>query len=226
MSENSPQNTDLEKFAKDNNIFIIPFFIIWGLAAFFVLSTPEKEEMILFFATHRTEFLNHFFAFCTYIGEGYVYAIATIIFLFIRYSKALAINVNVVLVLSTAGILKEYFKHERPFRYFNDLLHRPDLPNYVEGVELHNGWTTSFPSGHTISGFAFYTLLAFFIPNKFLKFICLVAACLVGLSRIYLVQHFLKDVASGMITGFFIALFAYWIHETYLRDRFSGNLKI
>lgn len=225
MNEKLQQTSKLDQFFQDNKIYIVPFFLIWGIAAFRVLSTPEKEELILFFAAHRTDFLNHFFVFCTHIGEGYVYAVATIAFLFIRYSKALAININVIFVLGVAGILKEFFQHERPVRYFNDLLHQPDLPNYVQGVALHDGWTTSFPSGHTISGFAFYTLLAFFIQNKYLKVFCLVLAMLVGISRMYLVQHFLKDVTSGMLTGFLVAVVVYWLHERFA-ERLPGKLTL
>jgi membrane-associated phospholipid phosphatase len=142
-----------------------------------------------------------------------VYVFATIMLLFSGYSRSFAIGVNAVFVLVISQCLKIFFAHERPVRYFSNLLEEPDLPNYVPNVHLLNGWTTSFPSGHTTSAFAFYSLLAFFIPNKWIKMLCLVCAALVGISRMYLVQHFLKDVTTGMLTGFLIALVVYWMHE-------------
>jgi membrane-associated phospholipid phosphatase len=156
--------------------------------------------------------LDTFFLFCTHIGEGHVYLIATIVLLFIGYSKSLAISINAVLVLLISHSLKSFFKHERPKRYYDNLLGEPELPNYIPNVEILDGWETSFPSGHTTSAFAFYTLIAFFIPNKWAKLFCLLLATLVGLSRVYLVQHFLKDITTGMLTGFLIALVVYWGH--------------
>ena len=202
-------------FVSENRGYIIGFLLLWSFACLLLFAVVEKGDVILFFADNRTEFRNFFFVFWTYFGEGYVYVIAVIALLFVAYSKCLAIAVNAVLVLGFSGGLKQLFEHERPVRYFNDLLKQPDLPNYIPDVVLHDGWTTSFPSGHTTSAFAFYTLLALFIPNKGLKLLCLALAVLVAVSRMYLVQHFLKDVTSGMLVGFLIALFVYWLHEKY-----------
>jgi len=215
----------LDSFVKENRGYLVSFLLLWSAACYLLFGVVEKGETILFFSGNRTEFRNYFFTFCTYIGEGYVYVIATIVLIFVSYSKSLFISVNAIVVLAVSQVLKRYFEHERPLRYFNDLLATPDVPNYVPDVALHDGWTTSFPSGHTTSAFAFYTLLAFFIPNKFIKICCLVLAALVGLSRMYLVQHFLKDVTSGMLTGFLIALFVYWLHDRFAH-KFPGKLEL
>jgi len=203
----------IDSFVVENRIYIATFLILWGLACYFLMGVFNKGDMILLFAENRSAFKNTFFLYCTYIGEGYVYLLATIFLLFSGYSRSLAICLNAVLVLLVSQALKIFFAHERPVRYFDDLLEQPDLPNYVPNVDLLDGWTTSFPSGHTTSAFAFYSLLAFFIPNKWLKMLCLLLAALVGISRMYLVQHFLKDVTTGMLTGFLIALVVYWLHE-------------
>jgi membrane-associated phospholipid phosphatase len=224
VEEKHSNQAKLDDFVKENRGYMGSFLLLWSIACYLLFAVVEKGEIILFFADNRTESRNHFFTFCTYIGEGYVYVIATVFLLFISYSKSLFISVNAVVVLGVSGILKRYFEHERPCRYFNDLLEHSDLPNYVPDIVLLDGWTTSFPSGHTTSAFAFYTLLAFFIPNKLLKFCCLVLAALVGLSRMYLVQHFLKDVTSGMLTGFLIALFVYWLHDRFAH-KWPGKLE-
>ena len=200
---------------RDNYGYITGFFLLWSIACLLLFGVLEKGDVILFFAENRTDFQNFIFVFWTYCGEGYVYVIAAVVFLFFSYSKSFAIILNALLVLVVSGVMKDYFEHERPVRYFNDLLKQPELPNYIPSVVLHDGWTTSFPSGHTISAFAFYTLLAFFIPNRLLKFICLALAFLVAISRMYLVQHFLKDVTAGMLIGFLIAILVYSLHEKY-----------
>lgn len=212
--ENRYLQAKMDDFIAENRWYIAGFLLLWGIACYLLFGVVDKGDVILFFANNRTDALNSFFLFCTYIGEGYVYLIATVVLLFIGYSRSLAIFVNAVLVLLISQGLKGFFEHERPKRYFDNLLGEPDLPNYIPDVELLDGWTTSFPSGHTTSAFAFYTLLAFFIPNKWAKMFCLLLAALVGLSRMYLVQHFLKDITTGMLTGFLIALVVYWGHAT------------
>ena len=216
----------IDDFVTENRMYIATFLILWGVACYFLMGVFNKGDMILFFAENRTEFKNTFFLYCTYIGEGYVYILATIMLLFSGYSRSLAICLNAILVLLVSQALKLFFSHERPVRYFSDLLEQPDLPNYIPNVHLLDGWTTSFPSGHTTSAFAFYSLLAFFIPNKWIKMLCLVLAALVGLSGRYLVQHFLKDVTTGMMTGFLIALVVYWAHEMLSPSVTSKKLRI
>ncbi|MDP4276824.1 MAG: phosphatase PAP2 family protein, partial [Bacteroidota bacterium] len=39
---------------------------------------------------------------------------------------------------------------------------------------------------------------------------CLLLACLVGYSRLYLLQHFLTDVVAGSLIGMVSAAFCYW----------------
>lgn len=216
----------IDHFVAENRMYITTFLLLWGVACYFLMGVFNKGDMILLFAENRSEFKNTFFLYCTYIGEGYVYLFATIALLFSGYSKSLAICLNAILVLVISQGLKIFFGHERPVRYFDNLLEKPDLPNYIPNVHLLDGWTTSFPSGHTTSAFAFYSLLAFFIPNKWLKMLCLLLAALVGLSRMYLVQHFLKDVTTGMLTGFLIALVVYWMHEMLSPSVTSRKLRL
>ncbi|WMX14424.1 MULTISPECIES: phosphatase PAP2 family protein [unclassified Aureispira] len=216
----------IDHFVAENRWYIASFLLLWGIACYFLMGVLSKGDVILFFAENRSELKNTFFLFCTYIGEGYVYLLATIVLLFSGYSRSLAICLNAILVLTISHALKVFFAHERPVRYFDNLLEQPDLPNYVPDVVLLDGWTTSFPSGHTTSAFAFYSLLAFFIPNKWIKMLCLLLATLVGLSRMYLVQHFLKDVTTGMLTGFLIALIVYWGHEMLSPSVTSKKLRL
>src|SRR5690606_4715755 len=92
-----------------------------------------------------------------------------------------------------------------------------DQINLVEGVQL---WEKhSFPSGHTMSAFAVFGILALlFNGKKTLGLVFLFMAILAGLARVYLVQHFLQDVYLGAILGVLIALSVY-IYQ----DRFPHN---
>lgn len=73
------------------------------------------------------------------------------------------------------------------------------LIHIVKGVELHS--VDSFPSGHSATVFCFYLLACLFFNKKWIVIAGLIFALLVGYSRIYLAQHFPRDVAGGMLVA-------------------------
>jgi len=64
----------------------------------------------------------------------------------------------------------------------------------------------SFPSGHTITAFAFFLALTFFTKNHAWQVLYFVLAVLVGFSRIYLQQHFAIDVLVGSLVGVLVTM--------------------
>lgn len=62
----------------------------------------------------------------------------------------------------------------------------------------------SFPSGHTTSSFSCATIVCYFYPS--LGVACLLFACLMAFSRIYLFVHYLSDVIFGMVLGILVAV--------------------
>ena len=80
---------------------------------------------------------------------------------------------------------------------------------FIPGFEM-NKVLTSFPSAHTMAAFALFSFLAFCFPRKpWLSLTCVIAALLVGVSRMYLVQHFFKDVYTGALLGVTLGAIAY-----------------
>ena len=70
-----------------------------------------------------------------------------------------------------------------------------------------------------MSAFAIFTLVALLIKNKKGGALVLfILAIIVGLSRIYLVQHFLKDVYLGGIMGVLIAFLIFNIQQLFPFD--------
>ena len=149
---------------------------------------------------------------------------ALVLLLFIKFRFALFLPVLGFLVSLTSFLTKRLFAHDRPYLYFrkNGVF---DQINVVEGVTL-NGGNNSFPSGHTMAAFALFAFLAFVLPVKRgVSALLFSFALLVGLSRIYLVQHFFKDVYLGASIGLFLAMVCYFLQQLLISNNPShwGN---
>ena len=96
-----------------------------------------------------------------------------------------------VLAWGVGDLLKILFKAERPFIVFSQ----------VQSLVPESGF--SFPSLHStlIAALAF----AVYFKNKKFGYFCLVAALLIGISRIVVGVHFPVDVLAGFILGFIVS---------------------
>lgn len=198
---------------QSNRLFFVAltlFIIIGGILLFNI----EQGEAILFFSDNRFPFGDFFFRYFTKLGEEPIYIFFMGLLIFVRYRYAMLIPIAGVCALGFSFILKVYFSHDRPFLFFTKNGYFDQL-NLVEGVQLYKGMT-SFPSGHTMSAFAVFALVAFFFHKRsYLGLLLFFCALLVGVSRIYLVQHFLKDVYLGAILGVLVAMVIYWIQARF-----------
>ncbi|MEZ5038653.1 MAG: phosphatase PAP2 family protein [Saprospiraceae bacterium] len=196
---------------RHNRLFWIAFslfFILGGI----LLMLINKGDAILYFNGQRSPWGDLFFAYFTKAGEQFAYLALLLILLFVQYRYALILPLIGLSVTLVSALSKYIFSHPRPALYFQQegLL---GLIHPVAGVALHGG-NTSFPSGHTMSAFALYTFLALSLAYKrSLSLVFLLFAVLVGVSRIYLVQHFLEDVVTGAAMG--AAIGVLWYHWQY-----------
>jgi membrane-associated phospholipid phosphatase len=70
-----------------------------------------------------------------------------------------------------------------------------------------------------------FCLLAFYTKNNFLKVIYFLIAFLIAYSRMYLSEHFLKDVYTGSIIGVCSALLVYsWVMNAAIFNKFATRL--
>ncbi len=198
---------------KENRYFFTCFFIylfIGGLG----LLTLNHGDLLLYFSENRSTFGNTFFKTTNLFGEEWAYVFFLIIFLFIRIRYAVLLPIVGLLVTIVSVLTKSFFQQPRPSVFFKDLGTISDL-NLVEGVTLVKG-LTSFPSGHTMSAFALFTFVALcFRRKKGLAILLFLSAVGGGVARVYLAQHFLRDIYLGTILGFFIGLLLYSWQRTY-----------
>ena len=219
------------KIIRENTAYFICFllFFIIGTILFFSI---EKGDAILFFSERRTPFFDIFFIWWTKLGEEYMYILGFIIFLFVRVRYAILIPLTGVIVLIVSVASKSYFALDRPKIWFMKMKRLEEI-NFVEGINVLVG-PTSFPSGHAMSAFALYGLIAFFlIKKKMIAVLIFVTALLISVSRVYLVHHFFEDIFVGSSTGLLIAMLVYYLQSLkpiqaghWLDEPFFGKKRI
>jgi membrane-associated phospholipid phosphatase len=173
------------------------------------LSTPKGQDVLAINGLH-TPLLDGLFKTVTQLGNGIVLLPLFVVALFIQFRLAAIVAsagaLHGILVAVCKRVLFAGWPRPKAF-LDNDLLH------FVPGVSVHAHH--SFPSGHTATAFLLFFLISHFFGRKMPAIlISALLAALVGISRVYLVQHFLIDVACGALLGTVSAwLCARWLDE-------------
>ena len=188
----------------------------WGFGLFtlillvILLTVPVGEE-IFWVNARRSPFWDTFFRFGTRLAEIPGVVIGIVLLSFTQRRYLLSLFPLALCVGLTSNLTKRFFAHPRPSLFFQEAGSFDQLLP-LENVFL-NGGNTSFPSGHTMAGFALYGFIAFAWPRRksLTGMLFLVLAIIVGLSRIYLIQHFAKDVVVGAMIGVLLAAVWYFL---------------
>lgn len=196
---------------KQNIIFFTLFLVYLIFGAWYLLTHFHGEEVI-YINTFHQPIADVFFKFYSEIGEGISFALVILgLILFVNYYQAIiCFSVFVLSTLMVQIPKRLIFVDEiRPHKYF---LGKVNF-HLVDGVNVHH--FNSFPSGHTGSAFALAMFATLYTKNKWYSILYFMAAVCMALSRIYLCQHFLKDVYFGAILGVISTLIVYYIYENY-----------
>lgn len=183
--------------------FILTSVVFFAVSILFI-TFLTKEELHLLINGWNTPFLDQFFRYATYLGDGLVVILLVPVFAYFRKKKWIkCIYIGLATCLG-AGITAQFFKKvvfkgsARPIAYLGE-----ENLHLVEGVKVHH-WNT-FPSGHTASIYALMLFCTFIFPgNRIFQIFCAMIAFIVALSRVYLSQHFLEDIVGGMFLSVFL----------------------
>jgi undecaprenyl-diphosphatase len=175
------------------------------------------NAVLNFFVNIRTEWLIFVMLAITYMGNAILVSILTILsaasFYFQKhYTRILPLLISVGGSSITVYILKELVDRARP------------------AVALYPEFSFSFPSYHAAVAIALYGFFIFTIwkhDKHYLKkpliifFFLLIV--LIGVSRLYLGEHYLSDILAGYIIGLFWLFIAAKLHNFLLRFEFLKN---
>lgn len=186
----------LQTFYQNTRWFLILFFLLMIAGSLFLIIS-RRGELVLFINAFSNSVLDRFFLRITDLGLGGFVAICGGVLLLFNYRWSLLVLVS----LAWVGIFTNIFKRllftgkTRPLHYF----YYDDFPRFIHDVPLT--YYHSFPSGHSMTIFAFCSMLAYLFGGKITAVLLFVLAVLVQVSRIYLLQHFEEDVLAGAFLG-------------------------
>lgn len=190
------------KQKKDQANWYISYYVILAGICGMLFFSSEKGYLELLVNSHHQSFLDQFFTIITFFGDGAILIPIIILLSLNRFSYAIFMLwtalVHMIIVFLSKNL---FFKGTpRPAEFLKDV----DFYQ-IPGFKLHH-WN-SFPSGHTATAFAVTCGLAFiFSKNRNIQVALLFIGCLIGFSRVYLMQHFFVDVWAGSMVGVCSAL--------------------
>ncbi len=179
---------------------VLIIYFVFFLAAALSVVLYKKADLHLQMNRYHSSFFDVFFKYSTFLGDGIMFGVLTLLFLFVKRKMALVFMVGGFLTLLITHFFKKVvFKGvPRPAEFFGlENLH------IIDGVKM--AFWNSFPSGHTMTAFAIFAILCLYFRKCISQYIWIFLAVIAGFSRVYLSQHFLIDIFVGSILGVFIA---------------------
>lgn len=148
----------------------------------------------------RNPFLTNVMYVFTFLGSDILLLFSSLITIFLVLRKHKHEALLFIFVLGMTALVNIFLK---------SVIQRP-RPTIDPLLTITNSY--SFPSGHAMNSFVFYTLLAYFVYHftkkkrlsTIISTFSLLLIALIGLSRVYLGVHYPTDVLGGYLAGFFI----------------------
>jgi len=202
---------------KSLKIIITSTFLLAATLFFFTDSTT----ITLFFNASHLSWLDKIVNYISFLGDRIVFISVGIVMYFYNKKKFLPYPLSFI----NFTIIVQFFKRIafadslRPSIILPQIM--PDVHlNFIPHVKLEQSF--SFPSGHATMIFSLVILLiyTFEIKNIFTQITLILMAIFVCMARIYLLQHFFRDVYFGALVGSITTFFTIFICEKYdLRNK-------
>lgn len=199
----------MRKLISENRYYLLSVAALLLFGGLLLLNLT-KEEFTLWVNARYTLFTDYFFWTSSLLGTlWFSLLVLALVWWTKGWRKALQ---GLVCFASVAGVV-QFLKHivfpgtPRPSLHFEGVADLR-LLDWVEQLK-----TESFPSGHTAAAFAIATFLALTLPRKQYHWLLALGAVCVAYARVYLSQHFITDVYTGMSIGLAVTFIVYWWTE-------------
>ena len=181
---------------------------------FSIFDSFDMSVFTFFGEQIQSAFMNVVAEFITFFGGSeFVIPMAVAGAIMIPFKKTRRFGMAVLFAvligtLFTNLIFKPMFDRPRPYVYYED---NPIFMAWYNFAGAHVESDKSFPSGHTTAAFELGVAIFCVLRNKKFSWIFPVFSALVGLSRIYLMVHYVTDVLGGVVIGTFAGVMGYLI---------------
>ncbi len=176
--------------------YLLPLLIVWVISLVFLFAKGYNDSFLILNSYHSV-WLDYPMLLLTMLGDAGFMAVVLIFLLIKKQPFQLTL---LLITLIASGILAQLLKHNifddwhRPLYLFKEQVHT--VANYL--LNHH-----SFPSGHSTTVAAVFTMLAYFRREHKIEIVFYAFVCpLIAYTRIYLGIHFLGDVVFGILLGF------------------------
>ncbi len=211
MEKNGQQH--LRRIWSSMHVYIGACLFFWIVCIWILLGIKPGSDLA-WFNDWKGSWVDNIFVYGTKLGEEHSYILVMMVLFFRHRKEVLWIPLIGIVVTIISFLGKQFFKEPRPGAFAAESWFADQII-LVDGIQPLTG-LTSFPSGHTMSAFALACFIIYLFPlKKGWLFFVFSLAILVGLSRIYLVMHFLRDVLTGSIIGVIVGMAMAYIHSRY-----------
>lgn len=210
----------LTDLLRKNRIFFLLYALLLVVAG--VLQARYTQESLMQWVNaHNSPVVDVFFTYATYFGDGAFFVIVCVVLLI--YNQRIGAMAFASFALSSGASLFlkliVFPERLRPLKFFE---HSTYQYRIIEGLSVYS--YNSFPSGHTTTAFAVFSLLAFIDSGKGRGWLWLLLAALTGYSRVYLFQHFVEDAYAGSLIGTAASVLVYlalrrWVEKNKLASQ-------
>ena len=186
---------------------IIYIYLILLFIGIFPMLLFDNIELFIKINKMNNIYLDNFFYYISFLGNGYFYIGLFFLLTILKVKNKYLFGAGFGFILTTLIIksMKEliFKSYSRPSALVPTGYDLHIVKNMILKKE------SSFPSGHASIVFAMICFLALLIKPKF-KYLVLffILASLVSFSRIYLGQHFYRDIYIGALIGGTSTLFS------------------
>jgi len=175
--------------------FISIVVTIFAIISFLFLD----KTIAYYFHNHIKDGIYHFIKLLSKLGQAEYFLIPSLLVYLIYKNRDEFIKKSMILIFSSVvisgiivNIIKIIFGRARP-----PLLFKEDIFGFTW---FHFGHLyASFPSGHTTTAFSGFIALAFIFPKY--KYLFVIFAIIIALTRVLLSMHYLSDVLMGSLLG-------------------------
>ncbi len=180
--------------------YFLPLLLFWLAGLFFLISKGYNNSFLILNGLNHTWLDIPMMAITMLADAGFIACL--FIFIFIKKQPYQLIMLLITIIVS--GIIAQLFKNfvfsdwHRPPYLFKEQIHT--VGKYI--LNHH-----SFPSGHSTTISAVFTMLAYFRKEHKGEMLIYAILCpAIAYTRIYLGVHFLGDVIAGIVLGFLCSL--------------------